>query len=73
MVQKSFDIPQAISDRILFDRIKCVYPYITTNVGSGSGGSTLNVGFATIISSKIFCSDKGEGYLNFCFPIDSNK
>lgn len=71
--KKSFDIPQAIGDRILFDGIKCVYPYFPTNAVSGSNGMTLNVGFATIISSKIFCSDKGEGYLNFCFPIDSNK
>lgn len=69
-----FDIPPAISDRILFDSIVCDYRYSTENSsGRSAGGGMSNTGIAVIINDKIICSVAGKGYLSFYFPIDSNK
>ena len=74
-----FDIPPAISDRILFEDIVCDYTYYTLASGGRGGGSanlTPNTGFAKIKYGKIICSDVSDGflygYLSFYFPIDSN-
>lgn len=73
----TFDIPPAISDRILFEDNVCNYTYYTSNSSVGHGHSTPNTGFAKIRDGKIICSDVGDGflygYLSFFFPIDSNK
>lgn len=72
-----FDIPPAISDRILFEDIYCDYTYYTAISSGGHGHATPNTGFAKIIDGKIICSNAGDdflyGYLSFYFPIDSNK
>ena len=65
-----FDIPPAIADRILSGKFIFIYPYTNRN---DSGAMTRNIGFAIISSNKIICSDAGDGYLSFYFPIDSNK
>ena len=65
--QKIYEIPPAIVDRMLSDSIFSVYPY------TNGGIESLNIGFAVIKAGKIFCSQKGNGYLSFFFPIDSNK
>lgn len=72
--QGFYDIPSAISDRMLSDSIG-IYPYIAkNNVRGGSVGSvTKNIGFVTASNGKIVCSEPGTGYLYFYFPIDSNK
>ena len=77
-IETIFDIPPAISDRILFEDIVCDYTYYTSiSSGSGHGHATPNTGFAKIRDGKIICSDVGDGflygYLSFFFPIDSNK
>ena len=76
-IETIFDIPPAISDRILFEDIVCDYTYYTSNSTGGHGHSTPNTGFAKIRDGKIICSDVGDsflyGYLSFFFPIDSNK
>lgn len=75
-----FDIPPAISDRILFGGIACDYTYYTFNTTTSSraiANLTPNTGFAKIKHGKIICSEAGDnfsfGYLSFYFPIDSNK
>ena len=68
-----FDIPPAIADRMLFDGVSCIYPYSPVNKTRGTSNATPNIGFAAIVNNEIICSDNGTGYLNFCFPIDSNK
>ena len=70
---KYFDIPPAICDRMLFDKIVCSYVYTVKNETSGASALMPNIRFASIAYGKIFCSDVGEGYLSFYFPIDSNK
>ena len=62
--ERMIDIPPAIAERILISEIICNYPYFKEDRG---------IGYAYIDSSKIHLTDEGEGYLNFCFPIDSNK
>lgn len=70
---KSFDIPPAICDRMLFD-VVCAYPYYAQNKVRGAGGGSMpNISFALIKNGKIKCLDVGTGYLSFFFPIDSNK
>ena len=64
-----FDIPPAIEDRMLSGNFIFTYPYMNRNEGK----MTRNIGFAIISSNKIICSDAGNGYLSFYFPIDSNK
>ena len=66
-----FDIPPAISDRMLYSKIFCSYPYSSSKEARGT--LMFSVGYAVISNSKIFCSDEGVGYLSFFFPIDSNK
>lgn len=73
-----FDIPPAISDRILSDDIVCDYIYYTAiSSGGGHGHSTPNTGIAIIRDGEIICSNTVDGflygYLSFYFPIDSNK
>lgn len=70
--QKTFYIPPAISDRILFENIICDYTYYVEN-GSGTVSVTPNTSFAMIRGDRIICKDVGKGYLSFYFPIDSNK
>lgn len=65
----SFDIPQAISDRMVFDRLNCIYPCFPKDAVD----STQKPCFAMILSGKIFLTEAGDGYLYFYFPIDSNK
>ena len=77
-IETIFDIPPAISDRILFEDIVCNYTYYTSiSRGEGHGNPTPNTGFAKIRDGEIICSDVGYdflyGYLSFFFPIDSNK
>ena len=68
-----FDIPPAISDRMLFNRFSCIYLFRTGPKDIGSRSVMPNIGFAEIINGKIVCTDEGVGYLSFYFPIDSNK
>ena len=68
-----FDIPPAISDRMLYSDIICTYPYLSSKKDRGAGVLTKGIGYAAITNSKIYLSDVGEGYLSFYFPIDSNK
>ena len=69
----TFDIPPAIVDRILFNNFEFIYLYRIKPEGSKSRSSMPNIGFGAIIANKIICSDAGNGYLSFYFPIDSNK
>ena len=59
-----FDIPPAISDRILTPVVS-IYPYIANGKKDFS--------LAYVDSGQIFCDKAVNSYLNFCFPIDSNK
>ena len=72
-----FDIPPAISDRILFADIVCDYTYYASNISRGIIQPMPNTGFAKITDGKIICVDVVDGflfgYLSFFFPIDSNK
>lgn len=68
-----YDIPPAISDRMLFDGISCIYPYSPVNNTRGSSPVKPDIGVAVIVNDKIICRDNGTGYLSFYFPIDSNK
>lgn len=70
--ETNFDIPRAISDRMLFNYISCTYTYYDNEV-SGGGILTPNIGYAKVYSHVIVCTDVGKGYLSFYFPIDSNK
>lgn len=71
--QRMFDIPPAISDRILLESIVCTYPYLSSKEAKARGTLTKGIGYAFIANRKISLSDLGEGYLSFYFPIDSNK
>lgn len=75
--ERIFDIPPAISDRILFYDICSDYTYYTKNVSRSLDSKKPNTGFAKIRDGKIICSkvvdDFLYGYLSFYFPIDSNK
>lgn len=59
-----YEIPSAISDRMLLDDFRCIF------LGTG-GGTAPMMNFAYFKSGKIICN--GSGYLNCFFPIDSNK
>ena len=59
-----FDIPPAISDRMLTTAVS-MYPYIDNGKKDFS--------LASIDSGQIFCYKAVNSYLNFFFPIDSNK
>ena len=71
--ETKFDIPPAISERMLYDNIASTYMYVVSTKARGSSGSALNIGFALISFGRIICSDAGKGYLSLYFPIDSNK
>ena len=62
-----YEIPPAIVDRMSSNVIVSVYP------DSSGDTASLSVGFAVINAGRIFCTQKGNGYLSFFFPIDSNK
>ena len=68
-----FDIPPAISDRMLINKFECIYLYSAGTKDIDSRAVTPGVGFAEIVKGKISCPDKGVGYLYCYFPIDSNK
>ena len=68
-----FDIPPAISDRMLYSQIVCPYPYLSRKEAGGSSTLAKDIGYAIIANSKISLSDVGVGYLYCYFPIDSNK
>lgn len=78
-IQKLFDIPLAIADRMLIDNFICTYYGFdnTTTYAAGGGGAGPGVksGYALINSGKIiFDTNKfNKAYLSFYFPIDSNK
>lgn len=69
----TFNIPPAISERMLFHNIICSYSYYTKNKARGEGIPNANIGTALISPGTIYCSEAGTGYLSFYFPIDSNK
>ena len=66
----SYDIPPAIVDRMLFNEIIGIYPYINNDVG---GLVSPDISLAFINSGKITCTNAAKSYLFFYFPIDSNK
>ena len=68
-----FDIPPAISDRMPYKMMAYIYPYIPKDGTSGIVAGIVNIGLARIVNGEIILSGVGEGYVNFCFPIDSNK
>ena len=70
-----FDIPPAISDRMLLDGIVCSYKYYTNNKARivEVPDPEPITGFASISIYEIVCHGVGEGYLYLYFPIDSNK
>lgn len=70
-----YDIPPAISDRMLYDDFTILYyESDTENVDTATTyGLDSPIGLAIIHSAKIHCQGPEIGYLNFCFPIDSNK
>ena len=70
--ERMIDIPPAIVDRMLYSRIVCTYPYLSSRE-AGGGTPTKGIGHALITGSKISLSDVGVGYLYCYFPIDSNK
>lgn len=66
-----YDIPPAISDRMLFDDFDCIYLYY--NKGRMISNPEPNTGFVKISYGKIRLYNAGTGYLSFFFPINSNK
>ena len=70
--ETTFDIPSAILDRALVGYILCAYPYYAKNKARITDETPI-IGFAYVWEGKIICSDTGDGYLSFYFPIDSNK
>ena len=49
-----FDIPPAISDRMLYSLIYCTYPYLSSKEARGTGASKRGIGYASITDSKIY-------------------
>lgn len=69
----TYAIPQAIRDRMLVDNFFCLY-YSYNSRNRGVVNLADNIGVAGISSGNIVCIGKlNNGYLNFSFPIDSNK
>ena len=65
---KSIVIPPALADRMLFENLGAV------GVNYNQDGSSLSIVFASVEKGKIhFNPSKPLYYLNFHFPIDSNK
>ncbi len=73
--ETTFDIPPAISDRMLYDDFTVLY--CKSNTGNVDTATTYGAGNpfgrADIHSAKIHCQEPENGYLFFYFPIDSNK
>lgn len=78
-IQKTFDIPPAIADRMLIDKFTCTYSGFdnttTYGAGGGGGGQSVNSGYVLIRSDKIIfdANNFNKSYLFCYFPIDSNK
>ena len=70
-----YDIPLAISDRMLYDDFTVIY--YESNIENVDTATTYGIsspiGLADIHSAKIHCQKPQNGYLFFYFPIDSNK
>ena len=70
-----YDIPPAISDRMLYDDFTIIY--YKSNIENVDTATTYStdkpLGLADIHSAKIHCQGPENGYLSFYFPIDSNK
>lgn len=64
-------MPDAIADRMLIKRFVCPY----TEYGKDANGKIVfEIATVTINGNVIRCvSNYDNGYLNFYFPIDSNK
>lgn len=66
-----YEIPPAIADRMLVKDFTCMYYSYAKNDELG------NFGLASISNDKIsfitVYDDYNRGYVNFFFPIDSNK
>lgn len=73
--QEFYDIPSAISDRMLLDDFYCIYIEHGTVSTYGDGGPSVNPNYAHFKSGKIYCTGQllDNGYLYCYFPIDSNK
>ena len=69
----TYEIPPAISDRMPYKMMAYIYPYIPKDVTGSMVAGIVDIGLARIVNGKIILSGVGDGYLNFCFPIDSNK
>lgn len=69
----TYAIPPAIRDRMLVDGFVCTY-YSYNSRTRGVTNFADNIGIASIYSGNIACiGNLDNGYLNFSFPIDSNK
>lgn len=70
----TYTIPPAIRDRMLVDKFSCAY-YSTRNPNTRDATTLYdNISVAIIYNGNIKCFGVlDNGYLNFCFPIDSNK
>ena len=70
-VNAQYEIPPAIADRMLVKNIVSMFYSYGESVQSG------NFGMAIISNAKIsfetMYPDFNKGYVNFSFPIDSNK
>ena len=70
-----YDIPPAISNRMLYDNFTVIY--YESNIGNVDTATTYGLvnpfGLADIHSAKIHCEGPENAYLFFYFPIDSNK
>ena len=67
----TYAIPPAISDRMLLDNFYCGYTALdTVSTYINVVAPSLTTVYAHIFNGNIYCD--GEGYLSFCFPIDSN-
>ena len=68
---EQYEIPPAIADRMLVKNISCMFYAYGETIETG------NFGLAIISNAKIrfvtIYDDFNNGYVNFSFPIDSNK
>ena len=72
--KKCYEMPPAIGNRMLIDKLTCVYPYYTEGTDSkGTDYEHANIGIAYIDDEEVYCYSTGKGYVFCCFPIDSNK
>ena len=66
-----YEIPPAIADRMLVKNIGCLYYSYGKSVETGNFGLVF-ISDAKI-RFKVIYDDYNNGYVNFSFPIDSNK